>query len=103
RREHFLYEVKELEDELTYDAAKLDRAVVSEDQLRTVIRTFRDKVLTEIFPGRPGRLGRPRREHFLYEVKGAAFGRAGAALRGGRKRPSSRGANHRRRGPESRG
>ena len=44
---------KELEDELTYDAAKLDRAVVSEDQIRTVIRTFRDKVCTEIFPGRP--------------------------------------------------
>lgn len=43
---------KELEDELTYDAAKLDRAVVAEDQIRTVIRTFRDKVLTEIFPGR---------------------------------------------------
>lgn len=43
---------QELEDELTYDAAKLDRAVVSEDQIRTVIRTFRDKVCTEIFPGR---------------------------------------------------
>jgi type I restriction enzyme R subunit len=43
---------KELEDELTYDAAKLDRAIVAEDQIRTVIRTFRDKVLTEIFPGR---------------------------------------------------
>jgi type I restriction enzyme, R subunit len=43
---------KELEDELTYDAAKLDRAVVAEDQIRTVIRTFRDKVLTDIFPGR---------------------------------------------------
>ncbi len=44
--------LKELEDELTYDAAKLDRAVVAEDQIRTVVRTFRDRVLTEIFPGR---------------------------------------------------
>lgn len=43
---------QELEDELTYDASKLDRAVVAEDQIRTVIRTFRDKVCTEIFPGR---------------------------------------------------
>jgi type I restriction enzyme R subunit len=43
---------KELEDELTYDQAKLDRAVVSKDQIRTVVRTFRDKVQTEIFPGR---------------------------------------------------
>lgn len=43
---------KELEDELTYDASKLDRAVVAEDQIRTVVRTFRDRVRTEIFPGR---------------------------------------------------
>lgn len=42
----------ELEDEITYDRAKLDRAVVSPDQIRTVVRTFRDKVCTEIFPGR---------------------------------------------------
>jgi type I restriction enzyme R subunit len=44
--------LKELEDELTYDAKKLDKAVVAEDQIRLVIRTFRDKVQTEIFPGR---------------------------------------------------
>jgi len=43
---------KELDDELTYDASKLDRAVVAEDQIRTVVRTFRDRVCTEIFPGR---------------------------------------------------
>ncbi|HEU4393763.1 MAG TPA: type I restriction-modification enzyme R subunit C-terminal domain-containing protein [Solirubrobacterales bacterium] len=43
---------QELEDELTYDASKLDRAVVAEDQIRTVVRTFRDRVCTEIFPGR---------------------------------------------------
>ncbi len=44
--------LKKLEDELTYDPSKLDRAVVAEDQLRTVVRTFRDKVTSEIFPGR---------------------------------------------------
>lgn len=42
-----------LSDEVTYDQGKLDRAVVNPDQIRTVIRAFRDKVSTEIFPGRP--------------------------------------------------
>ncbi len=42
----------ELEDDLTYTAKDLDRDVVSEDQIRLVIRTFRDKLSTEIFPGR---------------------------------------------------
>ncbi len=41
-----------LDEDLTYDPNQLDRDVVAEDQIRTVIRTFRDKVLTEIFPGR---------------------------------------------------
>jgi len=40
------------EDEIEYDSNKLDRAVVSKDQIRTVVRTFRDKIKTEIFPGR---------------------------------------------------
>ena len=40
------------EDEIEYDESKLDRAVVAKDQIRTIIRTFRDKVKTEIFPGR---------------------------------------------------
>src|SRR5207253_1966317 len=30
----------------------LDRDVVNEDQIRLVIRTFRDRLFTEIFPGR---------------------------------------------------
>jgi type I restriction enzyme R subunit len=34
-----------------YAATQLDRAIVNPDQIRTVIRTFRDK-LPEIFPGR---------------------------------------------------
>jgi len=41
-----------LDEDLAYDAGQLDRAVVAQDQLRTVIRTFRDKLFSEIFPGR---------------------------------------------------
>ena len=42
----------EIQDEdLAYGARELDRSVVNPDQIRTVIRTFRDK-LPEIFPGR---------------------------------------------------
>jgi type I restriction enzyme R subunit len=43
---------EELDDNLTYRPNELDRAVVAEDQIRTVIRTFRDRLFTEIFPGR---------------------------------------------------
>jgi hypothetical protein len=40
---------------LAYTAAQLDRAVVAEDQIRTVIRIFKDKLITELFPaGRGG-------------------------------------------------
>ncbi len=42
---------KELDDDLTYTGTQLDRDVVSENQIRLVIQTFRDK-LPEIFPGR---------------------------------------------------
>jgi len=41
-----------LEDDLIYGAKDLDRAVVAEDQIRLVIRTFRDKLFTEMFPDR---------------------------------------------------
>jgi len=41
-----------LDDDLVYDADALDRHVVAEDQIRTIVRAFRDKVCTEIFPGR---------------------------------------------------
>jgi type I restriction enzyme R subunit len=44
--------LKELADDLTYTANQLDRDVVAMDQLRLVVRTFRDKLFTEIFPGR---------------------------------------------------
>jgi type I restriction enzyme R subunit len=40
------------DEDLTYDPNELDRRVVAKDQIRTVIRTFRDRLATEIFPGR---------------------------------------------------
>ncbi|MDT8423032.1 MAG: DEAD/DEAH box helicase family protein [Desulfuromonadales bacterium] len=43
---------EQLDDEVSYEAKQLDRDVVSVDQIRTVIRTFRDKLFTEIFPNR---------------------------------------------------
>jgi len=43
---------EEIDEDFEYDGKKLDRAVVAPDQIRTVIRTFRDKLPTEIFPGR---------------------------------------------------
>ena len=39
------------DEDTSYAANQLDRAVVNPDQIRTVVRTFRDK-LPEIFPGR---------------------------------------------------
>ena len=43
---------EQLEEDLTYTPGQLDRDVVAVDQIRTVIQTFRDKITTEIFPGR---------------------------------------------------
>jgi type I restriction enzyme R subunit len=43
---------EQLDEALTYGASALDRDVVAEDQIHTVIRTYRDKVCSEIFPGR---------------------------------------------------
>ena len=43
---------QELDEDLEYQAKQLDRDVVTPDQIRTVVRTFRDKLFTEIFPGR---------------------------------------------------
>ena len=41
-----------LSQDLTYTSNQLDRDVVSESQIRTVLQQFRDKVLPEAFPGR---------------------------------------------------
>ncbi len=41
-----------LDEDPTYDAAQLDRAVVADDQIRTIIRTYRDRLFTDLFPER---------------------------------------------------
>ena len=40
------------DEDITYGAAELDRRVVARDQIRTIVRAFRDRLFTEIFPGR---------------------------------------------------
>jgi len=40
------------DEPVTYDAKALDRKVVAKDQIRTIIRTFKDRLPTELFPGR---------------------------------------------------
>ena len=47
------WEIQEAEE--TYQKTQLDRSVVVPDQIRTIIRTFREKLFTEIFPDRPAR------------------------------------------------
>ena len=42
----------QLDEDLDYTASQLDRDVVAPSQIRTVIRTFRDRLFTEIYPGR---------------------------------------------------
>ncbi|WP_413431526.1 DEAD/DEAH box helicase family protein [Crateriforma spongiae] len=42
----------QLDDDLSYDSKDLDNAVVAVDQIRTVVQAFRDKLFSEIFPGR---------------------------------------------------
>lgn len=41
-----------LEDDLDYRPSQLDRAVTSRPQIRLVLETFRDRLFTDIFPGR---------------------------------------------------
>ncbi|MFX0196092.1 MAG: type I restriction-modification enzyme R subunit C-terminal domain-containing protein [Candidatus Hodarchaeota archaeon] len=41
-----------LDEDLEYAPDQLDRDVVAKDQIRTIIRTYRDKLFTEIYPGR---------------------------------------------------
>ncbi len=42
----------ELDEDLEYTSKQLDRAVTSTSQIRLVLETFRDRLFTEIFPGR---------------------------------------------------
>ena len=43
---------EQLDEPLTYKETQLDRAVVAPDQIRTVVRTFKESLFTELFPGR---------------------------------------------------
>ena len=43
---------EKLDENLTYDANQLDRLVVTPDQIRTIIQTFKARLFSEIFPGR---------------------------------------------------
>ncbi|APG27077.1 type III restriction endonuclease subunit R [Syntrophotalea acetylenivorans] len=43
---------EQLDDDFNYDAKQLDRDVVVVDQIRKVIQTYRDKLFSDIFPGR---------------------------------------------------
>jgi len=40
------------DEDLRYDPNELDRRVVARDQIRTIVRTFRDRLPVDIFPGR---------------------------------------------------
>ncbi|MFA5197755.1 MAG: type I restriction-modification enzyme R subunit C-terminal domain-containing protein [Patescibacteria group bacterium] len=43
---------EKLDEDIEYAPDQLDRSIVVKDQIRTVIREFKDKLSTEIFPGR---------------------------------------------------
>lgn len=43
---------EQIDEDLQYSNRDLDRSVVAVDQIRTVVREFRDKLFTDIFPGR---------------------------------------------------
>ncbi|HVS12923.1 MAG TPA: type I restriction-modification enzyme R subunit C-terminal domain-containing protein [Thermoanaerobaculia bacterium] len=40
------------DEDVTYAGSDLDRKVVARDQIRLIVKTFREKLFTEIFPGR---------------------------------------------------
>jgi type I restriction enzyme R subunit len=48
RRERY----QTLDEDLLYTAAQVDRAVTARHQIRLVLETFRDRLFSEIFPGR---------------------------------------------------
>ena len=43
---------EELDEDFEYTAGQLDRVVTSKPQIRLILETFRDRMFTEIFPGR---------------------------------------------------
>ena len=44
--------LEQLDEDLEYTNKQLDRAVTAKNQIRLVLETFRDRLFTEIFPGR---------------------------------------------------
>lgn len=44
--------LEELDEDVEYSAGQLDRDVTSKAQIRLILETFRDRLFTEIFPGR---------------------------------------------------
>jgi type I restriction enzyme, R subunit len=43
---------EQLSDDFAYDPDQLDRDVVAPDQIRTIVKAFKEKLFTEIFPNR---------------------------------------------------
>jgi type I restriction enzyme R subunit len=43
---------EQLDEDLVYTQHQLDKQVVAKDQIRTIIKTFKEKLFTELFPGR---------------------------------------------------
>lgn len=43
---------EQLDEDLEYTPSQLDRDIVAPDQIRTIIKTFKEKLFTELFPGR---------------------------------------------------
>ncbi len=43
---------EQLDEEITYGPTELDKSVVNPSQIRNIIKAFKEKLLTEIFPGR---------------------------------------------------
>jgi type I restriction enzyme R subunit len=44
--------LEKLDADFDYAAKQLDRSVVAQDQIRTIVETFRDRLFVDIFPGR---------------------------------------------------
>jgi type I restriction enzyme R subunit len=42
----------QLDEDLSYEVSQLNRYVVSKSQIRTILETYRDRLFSEIFPGR---------------------------------------------------
>ncbi len=43
---------QQLDEEMEYEASQLDRDVVAPDQIRTIMKTFKERLFTDIFPRR---------------------------------------------------